>query len=101
MATVDPQDSEESSAWSSEEENHSGDSESESEAASAESTRKHVCESCGFKDRQIEQLYQKLEHAVHMNKLLSQECQKLRRAVREAEWKSGKSRYGIETKLST
>jgi hypothetical protein len=101
MATVNPQDSEESTSWSSTEEDNSNDSESESEAASAESTGEHACESCGFKDRQIEQLYQKLEHAVHMNKVLSQECQRLRRAVREAEWKSGRSRYGIETKIST
>jgi tRNA C32,U32 (ribose-2'-O)-methylase TrmJ len=96
MATVDPQYSEESSSWSSDEEDNSSESESESEseAASAELTSESVCEECSFKDRQIEQLRQKLEHAVHMNKLLSQECQRLKGAVRKAKWKSGRSRYG-------
>jgi hypothetical protein len=51
------------------------------------------CEGCFSKDQQIEQLLQKLEHAVHRNEMLLRECKRLEEAVKEAKWQNGKSRY--------
>jgi hypothetical protein len=41
------------------------------------------------KDQEIAQLQQKLEHAVHMNKML---LKRLEETVREAKWQRGRRR---------
>jgi hypothetical protein len=58
------------------------------------------CLNCSHKDQQIEQLRQKLEHAVHMNKMLSQECKRLEETVKEAKWQRGRSGYAIRGKIA-
>jgi hypothetical protein len=58
------------------------------------------CADCFTKNRQIEQLLQKLEHAVHTNKMLSQECKRLEEKVKEAKWQHRGSRYVIQGKLA-
>lgn len=53
------------------------------------SSESEGCEDCEWKDLQIEQLRQKLEHALQMNKLLVNECKRLKREIEETKWKSG------------
>jgi hypothetical protein len=48
------------------------------------------CEDSLIKDQEIAQLQQKLEHAVHMNKIL---LKRLEETVKEAKWQRGRRRY--------